>query len=404
MGLWNEDAPTRDREIAVAANKLALRWAQRVGRSESTVFSSLGVWPLLGLLASGAEGRTRDELSAAFALPADDAGQAARALLDQIERTTEIQAALGLWYAARLQPHRGWLDAFPQEIVDLLTGDLRADQDRLDAWARKKTAGRIDAMPCELEDHIVLVLASAIALETVWPDPFREERGVIEGGPWAGPPLTLLRRETSGYDVNVADAGCGPVTLTRVAGLHDFDVYLMIGDEETGPCDVLGTGLAAVGGVHDAVPVEVVRVDEWPDELPLPGATLTRVLDYEPQLRLTCVPFDIRATHDLLEEAETFGLETASAPKRARFPGISSTDTYVSAAGQNSMAQFTAQGFAAAAVTVAMDSPAGMSPPHQVTHTDVAYTRPYGFAAVMRRTGLILVAGWVAQPQGLQAV
>ena len=404
MGLWNEDVPARDREIAAAANKLALRWVQRVGRSESTVFSSLGVWPLLGLLASGAEGRTRDELSAAFALPADDAGQAVRALLDQIERTTEIQAALGLWYAARLQPRQNWLDAFPQEIVDLLTGDRRADQERLDAWARKKTAGRIDAMPCGLEHHVVLVLASAITLETVWPDPFREESGVIEGGPWAGSPLTLLHRETSGYDVSVADAGCGPVTLTRVAGLHDFDVYLMIGDEGSGPSDVLVTGLAAVGGMHDAVSVELVSVDEWPEGLPLPGATLTRVLDYAPHVRLTCVPFDIRATHDLLEEAETFGLETASAPKRARFPGISPTDTYVSAAGQNTMAQFTAQGFAAAAATVAMDSPTGMSPSHQVTHTDVSYTRPYGFAAVMRRTGLILVAGWVAQPPRSEAV
>ena len=395
MAGWGEHAPARDREIAAAANKLALRWARRVGRAESTVFSSLGVWPLLGLLAAGAQGRTRDELSAAFALPGDEAGRTVRELSGQIGRSKEIQAAFGLWYAPRLQPHRSWLDTVPVEVVELLTGDLRADQDRLDAWARENTAGRIDAMPCELDKDVVLVLASAIALETVWPDPFREERGVIGSGPWAGPPLTLLRRETSGYDVSVADTGCGPVTLTCVNGLRDFDVYLMIGDEDTDPCDVLAAGLAAVGGAH-----EPTRVDEWPQELPLPGATLTRVVDYEPRVRLTCVPFDISVQHDLLEEAETFGLETASSPKRARFPGISPTDTYVSAAGQNAMAQFTAQGFAAAAATVAMDSPTGMSPPHQVTHTDVSYTRPYGFAAVLRHTNLILVAGWVARPGG----
>ena len=394
MAGWYGDARARDREIAAAANKLAVRWARRVGRRESTVFSSLGVWPLLGLLASGAQGRTHEELSAAFALPAHDAAQAVRELFDRIERTTQIQAALGLWCAPRLQPHRSWLDAVPEDVVEQLTGDLRADQDRLDAWARKKTAGRIDAMPCELDESVVLVLATAIALETVWPDPFREERGAVEGGPWAGSPLALLRRETSGsHDVSVADTACGPVTLTRVTGLGDFDVYLMIGDEGAEPCDVLATGLAAAGGAH-----EPVWVDEWADEQPPPGATVTRVLASAPQVRLTCVPFDIRAKHDLLAEAETFGLETASSPKRARFPGISSTGVFVSAAEQNTRAQFTARGFAAAAVTVGTASPAGMMVPRQVTRTDVSYTRPHGFAAVLRESGLILAAGWVAQP------
>jgi len=362
------------------------------------VFSSLGVWPLLGLLASGAEGRTRDELSAAFALPVDEAGQTVRALLDKIGRTTEIKAALGLWFAPLSEPHQSWLDAFPEEVVQTLTGDLRADQDRLDAWARKKTGGRIDEMPCEIDKNVVLVLASAIALETVWPEPFREERGVVESGPWAGSPLALLRRETSGDHVRVADAGCGPVTLTRVDGLKDFDVYLMIGDEDAQPADVLATGLAAVGGMQEAVPVETVPVDEWTDERPPPGATVTRILAPAPQVRLTCLPFDIRVKHDLLAEAETFGLETASAPKRARFPGISALQTFVSAAGQNTMAQFTAQGFAAAAVTVMMAATTSMPVPRPTTRTDVSYTWPYGFAAVMRRSGLILAAGWVAQP------
>lgn len=398
MGRWDEDARARDRHRAAAANKLALRWAQRVGRSMSTVFSSLGVWPLLGLLATGAEGRTRDELTAAFALPADEAGQIVRALLDQIERAKAVQAALGLWYAPLLEPYQSWLDAFPEEVVDTLTGDLRADQDRLDAWAREKTAGRIDAMPCELDKDVVLVLASAIALETAWREPFREERGVVESGPWSGPPVNLLRRETSGDQVTVADAGCGPVTLTRIDGLDDFDVYLMIGDEDAEPSSVLSTGLASVGGLHDAVPVETVSVEQWVDERPPPGAVVSRILAAEPQVRMTCLPFDVRAKHDLLTEAETFGLETASAPKRARFPGISSTNVFVSAAGQNTMAQFTARGFAAAAVTVMMDSVCSAPPPRRVTRTDVSYTRPYGFAAVMRDSGLILAAGWIARP------
>jgi serine protease inhibitor len=126
--------------------------------------------------------------------------------------------------------------------------------------------------------------------------------------------------------------------------------------------------------------------------------TVSRVLGAAPEVHLTCVPFDIRAEHDLLAESETFGLETASAPRRARFPGISRRRVCVGAAGQNTMAQFTAHGFAAAAVTEIFAVPAGGSVPHEVTCTEVSYTRPYGFAAVLRESGLILVAGWVAEP------
>jgi hypothetical protein len=37
-------------------------------------------------------------------------------------------------------------------------------------------------------------------------------------------------------------------------------------------------------------------------------------------------------------------------------------------------------------------------PPHEARLTTISYTRPHGFAAVHRGSGLVLVAGWVARP------
>ncbi|BCK67125.1 hypothetical protein Srufu_010780 [Streptomyces libani subsp. rufus] len=67
--------------------------------------------------------------------------------------------------------------------------------------------------------------------------------------------------------------------------------------------------------------------------------------DGAPSLRLTTTGFTVGADHDLLERADLFGLATAADTSRGHFPD-----------------------------------------------------RPFGFLAVHRASGLVLVAGWVATP------
>ena len=97
-------------------------------------------------------------------------------------------------------------------------------------------------------------------------------------------------------------------------------------------------------------------------------------------------------------DLELFGLAAATDSARARFPGMSPQSLYVSSARQNAMAEFSGTGFKAAAVTViAMARSMAMRRDnHQSRRLDAVYDRPFGFAAVHRPSGMIIVAGWVA--------
>jgi len=160
----------------------------------------------------------------------------------------------------------------------------------------------------------------------------------------------------------------------------------------------LGTPAAAPGHVLGAA------IDGWATAAPStagPGVTAARVdaTDPAPELVVSLPSFDVSASHDLLAEADLFGLRTAS--RDGTFPGISPVDLVVSSARQAAVASFTALGFQAATVTALAMHPLGFQQPStRRLRVTVTFDRPFGFFAVHRPTGLVLVAGWITAPTG----
>jgi serine protease inhibitor len=384
-----------------AANGLTERWARRIAGGSSTVFAGAGVWPLLGLLATGADGDGRRELTEAFGLGADEVPGAVGEFLRVFDEAVELRAALGLWYDERLRPRPEWLDGLPPATRGRLTGDATADQAALDDWASRHTNGLIRRMPGNLGPETRLVLASALAVELTWRWPFDEHVGPVASGPWAGPSVRQLRRrQITVGDVYRADTPDGAVTVTRVEGAGDVDVYLLLGPEDAGAATVLGAGVAALRGDHPRAPSA-----GWTGPRPAPGVLVTELTDRYAVSRtdLTCVPFEITAGHDLLADAGLFGLGAVSDAHRGHFPGISAeSDLAVRSANQSAMARFTAQGFQSAAVTsVAVAAAIAMRRDRPAARlTAVSYDRPHAFVTVHRPSTLIVTAGWLAAPGG----
>ena len=66
---------------------------------------------------------------------------------------------------------------------------------------------------------------------------------------------------------------------------------------------------------------------------------------------------------------------------------------------QDAVAEFSATGFRAAAVTaIGMFGAAMPTQRYEVRHVAVTFDRPFAYYAVHRDSGLILVAGWVGEP------
>ena len=96
--------------------------------------------------------------------------------------------------------------------------------------------------------------------------------------------------------------------------------------------------------------------------------------------------------------ASRFGLAAATDTSVGHFPGISDVALAVGQARQDATATFSAEGFVAASLT-AVGMLAGSARPmdtYRVRKVEVVFERPFGFGAVHRPTGVVLVAGWVA--------
>ncbi|MEW2417324.1 serpin family protein [Streptomyces sp. NPDC046866] len=386
-----------------AVNRLTARWAeQAVTGDTGTVLTAVGVWPLLALLADGAAGPAREELSEALGISADSAAAAARELLGDLSGVRGLQAATGLWALRDLPLEQRWLDALPDGARGLLTGDPDTDGKALDAWAAEQTGGLIERMPVDFPSppaHIQLVLASALTQRLRWIRPFRS--GTVEPyeGPWAGRALIALHRSTTLLDrVRVAATPAGPVTLLEVVGDGGVDVHLVLGAPDAPPGRVLSAGAAVASRALTATGASLL-----PEGNPGPGLRIRSVLspDPEPYLHITTPAFEVAAEHDLLDHPGLFGLASASDTDAGHFPGISPAPLAVGSARQSAVARFDAEGFEAAAVTAVAAYPGAAAPSryrYRTRQAEVCFDRPFGFLAVHRTSRLVLAAGWVTDP------
>jgi len=387
------------REAVLAANGLTARWAAALGDgadSADTAFAGVGVWPLLGLLAAGADERGRAELGAAFGLDTEQVEDAVRGVVDLFDRSAGLSLAMGLWRHADLTIHEDWLDLLPPATRGVLSGDGRRDQATLDDWVRTHTAERIKRMPCNLSPSVLLLLASALTVDTRWRERLKPSSASGVGA-WAGTKLPLLSRDTSPNDTWLARTPGGPLTVTALEGIDGIDVYLLLGEDGRTAPSVLGDGLAALETIRETG----TACADWAPDVTAPGVTVTTTRNStgSPEARLECVEFSLSAEHDLLAVADVFGFEHV-ASDGDRLPGISETPLYLDQARQDVVAEFSAEGFKAAAVTaLAMTrASAFRRMDREARLTTISYTRPHGFAAVHRDSGLVLVAGWVAKP------
>ncbi|MEV4466448.1 serpin family protein [Micromonospora echinofusca] len=363
-----------------ATNALTARWASALDGGQ-TVVSGAGVYPLLALLARYAAGPARDELLAVAPDPARF----------DLDRSPTTRLALAAWARRDLPLTDRWLREVPAAMRAELTGDPTHDQAALDEWAATHTDGLIRRMPVRVAPATAMVLASALSLRTGWAEPFRDAWRQPAAGPWRGRRLAGLSR--IGHDLDAlraVDTVVGPVSLLTVRGAEDVDVVLALGTPGRGAAQVLPAAIGAIGA-PSALPVAAgPGVDEQ----------VVDAYDDRPELLVSTVCFTVRADHDLLARAALFGLATAVGDGD-HFPGIA-RPLAVSQARQSVTATFGATGFRAAAVT-AVSTRAG-SAPRPVTarkrRVRLDIDRPFGFLAVHRPSGLVLLAGWVTDPDG----
>ena len=376
-----------------AVNALGVRWAAELPPGADAVFCAPGVWVLLALLSSVASGDAENELVEAAGVL--DGAPAAAELVGLLRSIPGVSAAMGLWTRSDVR----LLDSFLRTAAPDTLGIL-ADPDpqaALDAWVAEQTNGQLERLPVTIDEATRLVLASALAMEFTWREPFTELHLVsvaprpISGDPWVSSESLRLRRSSvlDHDQVRLSDDVC----LVSVTGESGVDVVLLLGRPGATAVEVLTTGLASI---HDGGGIDAA---DLPSGEPIAGVTIRRERSSRPEdrLMLTTVAFSISAETDLLSIADVFGLRAATDASRGHFPGLADEPLMITAAAQSAVAEFGALGYRAASATAFATRAGGRAPQpqHDVCITDVTIDRPFGFAAVHRDSGVVLMAGWV---------
>jgi serine protease inhibitor len=375
-----------DADVVRAVNDLTTRWARSLAPG-NTVVSGLGLWPLLALLATGADEPGRSELAAAAGVDATTGSTDAIRLIEAIEGSADLHAALGVWLSEQLKLAETFDSVMPAPLVGLLTGNPAVDKPKLDAWAAEHTDDMIRELPVDLDGDVMLVLASALLLRTTWVRPFTEQVRRVPDGPWAGSWHWLERVDSELDTVRRYD----DLTVLTVRGDADVDVLLGLGDGT----EVLPALLDAAARPDDGVPgSRLIESDQ-----PGPGLSIGQTTSARPDLKVSLPSFGIEVEHDLLKLRELFGLTTVTSDPGARghFSALSPTPLQLGQARQKVLARFFATGFEAAAVTTMVMTQAAMITRHQ-RRLELVLDRPFAFAAVLRESRLPIVAGWVATP------
>jgi serine protease inhibitor len=375
-----------DADVVRAVNDLTTRWARTLP-AENTVVAGLGLWPLLAILATGADEPGRAELAAAAGVDPSTGATDAIRLIETIEASADLNAALGVWVSEQLKLAESFDSVMPAPLVGLLTGNPVVDKAKLDAWAAEHTDDLIRELPVDLDGDMMLVLASALLLRTTWVRPFTEQIRRVAAGPWAGSWHWLERTDSDLDSVRRYD----DLTVVTVRGDADVDVLLGIGDGD----DVLPRLLDAASRPMDGVPgSQLISEDD-----PGPGLRIGRTTASRPEVKVSLPSFSIEVEHDLLASRELFGLTAVTSDPGAHghFSALSPTPLQVGQAKQKVLARFFATGFEAAAVTAVAMTRAAMVT-RQERRLELTLDRPFAFIAVLRDSRLPIVAGRLERP------
>ncbi|MFI0984932.1 serpin family protein [Streptomyces exfoliatus] len=377
-----------------AVRELAARWLPLLG-DDDFVVSPLGLWLALGAVASGAGGRTGEEMGELLGVEGAAAAEAVTLGGRWLGQAPDVAVATGVWSRVPvldafraglpdvrfgLLPGAVW-SALPDDAFgatdDMSLGVIPDAQEELDAWVRSATGGRITRLPLDLDGSEDLVLLNALALKASWltafPGHLTRDEPFTDGDGDARPVPTMRQRIPAGRVWYV-----GGVTVVELpcAGEGGVRVRFVLGAEVDG-ADVDG---AEADGPGDVLPAA------WA------GADARRPLVAD-AADLSLPRFTLRTKTDAREHLAALGLTRAIDPREADFSGLSPADLYIAKVVQEAVVEVAEEGVEAAAVTQ-VTMPRSAAPPRHEVVERIAFDRPFGVVVLDGSGEVPLFTGW----------
>jgi hypothetical protein len=222
---------------SVTAYSAKVREAVLAQHPGASVCSPLGVWLLLCACLRAAEDPEREELEAVVGCSQSEASVLLDAFLESVP--SAIQVALALWARDEVLTDQltAWMVALPAAID---RGAIPTQQDA-NTWAESNTFGLIREFPMSVE-RFDLVLASALATQISWRDPYTvalASETFAPSSPWAGAVRRVLWTDRTWRSAIVDTAAAGVVAVHQAIAREELVVICVSADPAVPRVDVL---------------------------------------------------------------------------------------------------------------------------------------------------------------------
>lgn len=396
--------------------------------------SPMGLWLLLAVVSSVTppESLDRSRVEKVLGMPSEQALCVVEELLGQnLEETknaitetnsaTEaLNAAMALWLRENsLTGLKEWasslglsIDDTPQEadiyawrdsLPDIIeSGDIPTNEEA-NRWVSDKTGGLINKLPIPIEESTYLILLSAIATHTKWRAPFREvPNNDILNGDFKDASKVLI--SDSSHQVYIEDTEFGMVGVHVAHGTNGLDVYSVIADPKVDYLDVLQVAHEIAEEDRDGnqgVPLHQLEVDAS-------GLyTVEHIKSAYGDQRVAYLPsWKTETSLKNLQRRPELGftpvMNAISKASGIDPEGVNITETDI-VVQQDIVAEYTASGFDAAAVTQMSMRIGAVSVPvlNDALKLSIPFDHPYAVVAVVRDnsawTGTPIFSSWVKE-------
>jgi serine protease inhibitor len=375
-------------KLAAANNTFAFKLLKQLADRNSTenIFvSPYSAATALQMAANGAAGQTKLEMERVlettnlYSQELNAASKAAADLLNPKDTNVILNTANALWYRQTAQIKPAFLEAnrtfFTATIKALDFANVPAAEAEINQWASNQTHGRITGIANGMIDpaYTDLILANAIYFKGKWLDPF--DKNLTKERPFhpaTGAAKKLPMMEMSKMFSFRKGSDYQAVRLPYMG--YNLAMYVFLPDPGSSPAKLL----------------EIMNGDKW-RRVTVPG--------FSDRAGLVVLPkFKLENTFELNQPLKALGMKTVFDQQKADLSGMFSDPHFISEVRQKTFVEVNEEGTEAAAVTemaTPMSSAFEENPPKPF---EMIVDRPFLFAIVDTRSGMILFMGLVNNP------
>lgn len=338
----------------------------RTGK-ENICLSPLSAQLAMAMIASGAEGKTREEICDALQL-GEDANTRYRKLLDNLEnKYCEVKVANSIWIKERFDVKQEFINT-NKEYLGALVERAEFNNEtvkRINEWCKENTNGKIPSIIDSFNDSDRMILLNALYFNGKWDRPFKKEkttqqRFTTEKGEVVKVPMMMLRANKSYYKDNV-------LTMTIKRYESGYSMLLVL-------------------------PNEGVKCDEAAEHLAKDFDTYLKAMEIR-DLTLSLPKFKTNFSGSIKPILTDLGIKRAFGSK-AQFGGISDKALYISDIVQKTYINVDEKGTEAAAVTMGRAGALSMRPPKTEIMT---FDHPFIYAIINHNNDVLFI-GKVGNP------